>query len=116
MNIMTIVLFMLMGVFGLLIVCVAYSVVTYLNKKALGMQTLVDQMIKDTIYLAVFFEFLLYVVKLIGHLTRPISQSLAVLFASVIQFARLTRLWQLNMIFLMRYLYVFHYANLNIVD
>ena len=85
---MTIVLIVFSGVLGLLIVCVAYSVVTYLNKKALGMQTLVDQIIKDTIYLAVFFEFLLYVVRLIGHLTRPISQSLAVLVALVIQFAR----------------------------
>ena len=116
MNIMTIVLFMLSGVFGHLKVCVAYSVVTYLNKKALGMQTLVDQMIKDAIYVIVFSEFLLYIVRLIDHFSRPVSQSLAVLVASVIQFARLTGLWQLNMIFLMRYLYAFHYANLNIVD
>ena len=116
MNIVTIVLFMFSGVFGLLIVCVAYLVVTYLNKKALGMQTLVDQMIKDTIYVAVFFEIILSVVRLIVQFTRPISQSMAVLVTLVTQFAWLTGLWQLNMIFLMRYLYVFHYANLNIVD
>ena len=69
MNIMTIVLFMFSGIFGLLIVCVAYLVVTYLNKKALGMQTLVDQMIKDTIYLAAFFEIILSVVRLIVQFT-----------------------------------------------
>ena len=105
-----------MGVFGLLIVCVAYLVVTYLNKKALGMQTLVDQMVKDIIYLSVFFEIILSVVRLIIQLTRPISHSMAVLVTLVTHFSRMTGLWQLNMIFLMRYLYVFHYANLNIVD
>ena len=116
MNIEAIVLYVFSVVFGLLIVCVAYLVVTYLNKKALGMQTLVDQMVKDIIYLSVFFEIIHSVARLIIQLTRPISHSMAVLVTLVIQFVRLTGLLQLNMIFLMRYLYVFHYANLNIVD
>ena len=116
MNIEAIVLYVFSVVFGLLIACVAYLVVTYLNKKALGMQTLVDQMVKDTIYLAIFFEIILSILRLITQLTRPISYSIAVLFTLVNQFSRLTGLWQLNMIFLMRYFYVFHYANLNIVD
>ena len=116
MNTEAIVLYVFSVVFGLMISCVAYLVVTYLNKKALGMQTLVDQMVKDTIYLAVFFEIILSILRLINQLSRPISHSIAVLFTLVNQFSRLTGLWQLNMIFLMRYLYVFHYANLNNID
>ena len=116
MNTEAIVLYVFSVVFGLLISCVAYLVVTYLNKKALGMQTLVDQMVKDIIYLAVFFEIILSILRLINQLTRPSSHSIAVLFTIVNQFSRLTGLWQLNMIFLMRYLYVFHYANLNNID
>ena len=116
MNTEAIVLYIFSVVFGLLIACVSYLVVTYLNKKALGMQTLVDQMVKDTIYLAIFFEIILSILRLITQLTRPISYSIAVLFTLVNQFSRLTGLWQLNMIFLMRYFYVFHYANLNIID
>ena len=116
MNTEAIVLYVFSVVFGLMISFVAYLVVTYLNKKALGMQTLVDQMVKDTIYLAVFFEIILSILRLINQLSRPISHSIAVLFTLVNQFSRLTGLWQLNMIFLMRYLYVFHYANLNNID
>ena len=116
MNTEAIVLYIFSVVFGLLIACVSYLVVTYLNKKALGMQTLVDQMVKDTIYLAIFFEIILSILRLITQLTRPISHSIAVLFTLVNQFSRLTGLWQLNMIFLMRYFYVFHYANLNNID
>ena len=119
MNIEAIVLYVFSVVFGLLIVCVAYLVVTYLNKKALGMQTLVDQMVKDTIYHAVFqifFEIIRSVMIFIVQLTRPFSHSIAVLVTLVTQFSRLAGLWQLNMIFLMRYLYVFHYANLNNID
>ena len=116
MNIVAIILYVLGVVFGLLIVCVAYLVITYLNKKPLGMQTLVDQMVKDTIYLTVFYEITISIVRFIVQFTRPISHSLAVLTTLVNHFAMMAGLWQLKMIFLMRYLYVFHYANLNIVD
>ena len=116
MNLVAIILYVLGVVFGLLIVCVAYLVITYLNKKPLGMQTLVDQMVKDTIYLAVFYEIINSVLRSIVEFRRPISHFLAVWITLVSQYSILTCLWQLNMIFLMRYLYVFHYANLNIVD
>ena len=116
MNIEAIVLYVFSVVFGLLIVCVAYGVVTYLNKKALGMQTLVDQMVKDMIYHSVFFEIIRFIIILIVQLTRPLSHSIAVLFTLVIIFWRLSGLCQLSMIFLVRYLYVFHYANLNNID
>ena len=116
MNIEAIVLYVFSVVFGLLIVCVAYGVVRYLNKKALGMQTLVDQMVKDMIYHSVFFEIIRFIIILIVQLTRPLSHSIAVLFTLVIIFWRLSGLCQLSMIFLVRYLYVFHYANLNNID
>ena len=90
MNIEAIVLYVFSVVFGLLIVRVAYLVVTYLNKKALGMQTLVDQMVKDIIYLSVFFEIIHSVVRLIIQLTRPISHSMAVLVTLVAHFLRMT--------------------------
>ena len=115
MNIEAIVLYVFSVMFGLLIVCVAYLVVTYLNKKALGMQTMVDQMVKDIIYLSVFFE-IIHCIIIIVQLTRPLSHYMAVLFTLVILFLRLSGLCQLSMIFLVRYLYVFHYANLNMVD
>ena len=116
MNIAAIVLYILSVVFGLLMVCVAYLIVTYLNKKALGMQTLMDPIIKDTIYLATVSEIIGSVMMLIVQFTRPLSHSLAVLFTIAAQFLKLIGICQLNMIFWMRYLYVFHYANLNIVD
>ena len=116
MNIAAIVLFILSVVFGLLMVCVAYLIVTYLNKKALGMQTLMDPIIKDTIYLATVSEIIGSVMMLIVQFTRPLSHSLAILFTIAAQFLKLIGICQLNMIFWMRYLYVFHYANLNIVD
>ena len=80
MNIAAIVLYILSVVFGLLMVCVAYLIVTYLNKKALGMQTLMDPIIKDTIYLATVSEIIGSVMMLIVQFTRPLSHSLAVLF------------------------------------
>ena len=116
MNTAAIVLYILSVVFGLLMVCVAYLIVTYLNKKALGMQTLMDPIIKDTIYLATVSEIIGSVMMLIVQFTRPLSHSLAILFTIAAQFLKLIGICQLNMIFWMRYLYVFHYANLNIVD
>ena len=51
MNIEAILLGILSGTITILIVYTVYLIFTYLNKKALGMQTLTDEMVKDSIYL-----------------------------------------------------------------
>ena len=51
MNIEAILLGILSGTITILIVYIVCLIFTYLNKKALGMQTLTDEMVKDSIYL-----------------------------------------------------------------
>ena len=117
MNIEAIVLSIVSITFSSLIAYTVYLIFTYLNKKALGMQTLTDEMVKDSIYLTVLSEAMSTIVfKFILGFTIPIGHSLAVLFTSLLQFVTLLTIWQFNMIFWMRYLNVFHQAFLNNFD
>ena len=117
MEIGALVLCILSAIFSSLIAYTVYLIFTYLNKKALGMQTLTDEMVKDSIYVMVLQEAMSTIVfKFILGFTIPIGHSLAVLFTSLLQFVALLTIWQFNMIFWMRYLNVFHQAFLNNFD
>ena len=117
MEIGALVLCILSAIFSSLIAYTVYLIFTYLNKKALGMQTLTDEMVKDSIYLMLVFEILTTILlQMILEFTRPIGHFLAILFTLLLQFVALLTIWQFNMIFWMRYLNVFHQALLNNFD
>ena len=116
MNIEKIVLSIISFTFSSLIAYTVYLIFKYLNKKALGMQTLLDEMVKDSIYLMVLMEtisMIAIVSKLILGFT---SHFLAILLTLLIQLSISLTTWQCNMIFWIRYLIVFHQAFLNNYD
>ena len=54
MNTELIILYIFQVILGILGPIIAYLPVIYLNQKALGMQTVFDQMMKDMLYLIIF--------------------------------------------------------------
>ena len=82
----------ILGIFGPLIV---YLPVKYLNQKALGMQTLFDQMMKDLLYLIIFNSISVFpIMALIVEFLMPVNHYLAILITILSQFLTLTVLWQ----------------------
>ena len=116
MNIEAIVLSIVSITFSSLIAYTVYLIFTYLNKKALGMQTLTDEMVKDSIYLMVLMETISMIVIVVKLILGFTGHSLAILFTLLVQFAISLTTWQCNMIFWVRYLNVFHQAFLNNFD
>ena len=96
------------GIFGAFI---AYVALKYFNQKPLGMQTVFDQMIKDKIYLSMmnclcdffFMDFILSFMKV---------TSLNPILAHIVTFFLITmiliEIWQISMILIIRYFYVFY--------
>ena len=96
----------ILGVFG---PCIAYLPVKYLNQKALGMQTVFDQMMKDLLYLIIFKSISVFpILALIVEFLMPVNHYLAIAITIVTQFSNLVILWQYVALIGVRFLSVFH--------
>ena len=94
----------------------AYLVWKYLNQKALGMQTIFDQMIKDQIYLSITNSVVRIVMIIVIEYMNPINRIIALLI-NLLNFMLLSgKIWQFSIILLIRHLSVFYQNILNSVD
>ena len=93
---------------GLLGAFKAHLILKYLNKKALGMQTIFDLTIKDLIYIysltwgSSFFLFALPTI-LVEELEMSVNHYVALILAYYFQFVVLVGLWQFFVILIIRY-------------
>ena len=93
----------------------AYLIWKYLNKKALGMQTILDQMIKDIIQV-MLIAFIPTVLASIKIVEKPYNHYIAIAIGMSRYFVVLSLGWQFFVTMVIRYLSVFNQSVLNIVD
>ena len=94
----------------------AYLVLKYLNQKALGMQTLFDQMIKDQIYISIINSVVRIVLIIVIEFMSPINQTIALLINFLKFMLMSAKIWQFSMILLIRHFSVFYQNLMNSVD
>ena len=94
----------------------AYLVLKYLNQKALGMQTIFDQMIKDQIYISITNSIVRIVLIIVIEFMSPINQTIALLINFLKFMLMSAKIWQFSMILLIRHFSVFYQNLMNSVD
>ena len=113
MSIEKVLLYTLQAMSGLLGGFIAYTSLKYLNLKALGMQTIFDQVIKDMIYICLSnYTCSIAIIVLVEFLT-PVGHYVA-LFIVLCRFTLIIgAICQFGMTMIIRYMYVFHPAILS---
>ena len=102
------------GVIGLLM---AYMVLKYLNHKALGMQTINDQMIQDKIYTSSLYWFVNITTEIIfNYKANPLNHNLALFITLINAFVVIASVWQMSVLLVIRYMSVFYQNVMNNVD
>ena len=95
------VIFLLQAISGVIGFLMAYTVLKYLNHKALGMQTINDQMIKDKIYISVLSWIDLLITEVIGEYKSQLlnhSESLLITLFTTVQGATKMGTMHVNLI------------------
>ena len=117
MNNEVIFLYALQAIMGLMGLLMAYMVLKYLNHKALGMQTINDQMIKDLIYISLLFWIDTIITEFIAeYKANPLNHNVALFIILLNAMGVSAGIWQMSVILMMRYLSVFYQNVLNNVD
>ena len=101
---------------GIWALFIAYMSLKYINQKALGMVTIFDHMIQDLIYLSIQNLMINILLDLFLEFMVPLNHSVAKLVTFLCQVVRLLFVWQINVIFVIRYLSVFYQNVLNNSD
>ena len=108
--------YILHAIFGIGGSIQAYLLLKYLNQKALGMQTIFDQMIKDQIYLSIINSAVRFLMIIVIEYMNPINKTIALLI-NLLNFMLLSaKIWQFSIILLIRHLSVFYQNLMNSVD
>ena len=96
---------------------VAYLLLKYLNRKSLGMQTILDKVVKDAI-ICVLFDLILrvFVMGLIVEFARPLDDDVSFFIMTLLHFFSVSRFWILFSVIIVRYMLVFYHTYLNIFD
>ena len=95
----------------------AYMVLKYLNHKALGMQTINDQMIKDKIYTSSLFWVVNIITEIfVNYKANPLNHNLALFIALMNAFVVIASVWQMSVLLVIRYMSVFYQNVMNNVD
>ena len=114
MKIEAIILYILQVLFLLLESYIAYLVLQYLKRKSLGMQTILDKVVKDTILSVLFDQILrVLVMGLIVEFTIPLSENMAFIIMTLIHFFSVLRVWYIFSVIVVRYVLVFYHTHLN---
>ena len=111
-----IVLYVLRAIVTISGILVANIVLKYFKQKALGMQTILDDMIKDKIYLSLLSCMFAYVMDVTLEYAIPLNHYVAVPIFLCHQIIIISELWQLIVIAIIRYLSVFYHPLLNMID
>ena len=103
------ILYIFQAILGILGPFIVYLPVKYLNQKALGMQTVFDQMMKDFLYLIILKSITLFpFFALIVEFLSPVNYYFATVIASLSYTLTLMIFWQYSVLIGVRYLSVFH--------
>ena len=101
----------------LLEVYIAYLALEYLKKKPLGMQTILDEVVKDTIMCVLLNQVLrVFVPHLIIEFARQLEDVVALIATKLMIFFIAMRLWQFFSVIIVRYMLVFYHTYLNMFD
>ena len=113
MEIQVIILFLLRVFLGIWAIFIGYMALKYINQKALGMVTIFDHMIQDLIYLSMLHWMAQFILDLFLEFIVPLNHSVAKFITFLCHMLRLLFVWQINVIFVIRYLSVFYQNVLN---
>ena len=92
---------------------IAYTVLKYLNKKPLGMQTIFDEIIKDFIYLNML-DWLMYIVSDVSvRFCAPLNHYASLTLVVCRHTVEIIIIYQLCILVLIRFLYVFYTDQMN---
>ena len=117
MNKQVIFLYVLQAMSGVIGLFMAYMVLKYLNHKALGMQTINDQMIKDKIYTSLLYWIVNIITEIIvNYKSNPLNYNLALFIMLMNAFAIIASVWQMSIFLVIRYMSVFYQKLINNVD
>ena len=93
----------------------AYLIWKYFNKKALGMQTILDQVVKDFILIRIVDAIPSWTVTLKFE-NQPYDYYIALAIVTSFYFTTMATFFQMFVIVVIRYLSIFHHTMLNSVD
>ena len=117
MKIEVVIIYVLQVLFVLLEAYVAYLILKYLKRKSLGMQTVLDKVVKDAILSVLFDQMLrVFVMGLIVEFARPLSDDMALIITTLIHFFSVLRIWYMFSLMIVRHILVFYHTYLNILD
>ena len=91
----------------------AYMVLKYLNTKALAVRTVFDEIIKDTIYLNMLDWFVFVICAVAIEFLTPLNHYASLALVICRHAIEITVIYQLCILILIRYLYVFHTDKIN---
>ena len=92
-------------------------VLKYLSHKALGMQTVNDQMIKDMIFISLLYWIDSIITEFIAeYKSNPLNHDVALFIIVLNVMVGIAAVWQISMILIMRYMSVFYHVVMNNVD
>ena len=96
---------------------IAYLSLEYLKKKPLGMQTVLDKLVKDTIMCVLLHQVLrVFVSHLMCQFARQLGNDVALIVSKLVIFLTAMRLWQFFSVIIVRYMLVFYHTYLNMFD
>ena len=117
MKIEAIILYIFQVIFILLEAYIAYLALEYLKKKPLGMQTILDEVVKDTIMCVLLNQVLrVFVSHLMLEFARQLEDAVALIVTKLVIFFTAMRLWQFFSVIIVRYMLVFYHTYLNKFD
>ena len=109
-------LYLLRAFLGIWAIFIGYMALKYINQKALGMVTIFDHMIQDLIHLSMLHWMAQIILDLFLEFMVPLNHSISQLITFLCHIVRLLFVWQINVIFVIRYLSVFYQNVLNSSD
>ena len=116
MNGEVILLYVLRAIVTILGILVANIALKYFNQKALGMQTIFDEMIKDKIYLSLIACAFTIIMDVTIEYKAPLNHYVALPIIFCHQIMIISEIWQVIVIAVIRYLSVFYHPFLNTID
>ena len=117
MKIEAIIFYILQVLFVSLEAYLAYLLLKYLDRKSLGMQTILDKLVKDTILCGLFDRVIrVFVMGLIVEFARPLEDDVAFFIVTLLHFFSVSRFWIVFSVIIVRYILVFYHTYLNIFD
>ena len=117
MKIQAIIFYILQVLFVSLEAYLAYLLLKYLDRKSLGMQTILDKLVKDTILCGLFDRVIrVFVMGLIVEFARPLEDDVAFFIVTLLHFFSVSRFWIVFSVIIVRYTLVFYHTYLNIFD